>query len=209
MKTLHIRVHSIALLGALASLAACATPVATTSTTSTTPAASESRTETASAARVSRSRVLVRGWVALAEGEARHASGPAYALLADARPDLERCYQHAILRGNDSVERLTVDLNWAEGELDGVQVRDRHQLDEEGLGCVLTALHGVELERSPEEARDARLHLVFFVQSARRPSRGVSASSPGPTQAGAHYRYRNSVRYRRSTFRAPRLRPPL
>ncbi|HVI01298.1 MAG TPA: hypothetical protein VM869_21420 [Enhygromyxa sp.] len=111
-------------------------------------------------------RVLVRGVVSKARPPSERAR--TYELLRAARPAAERCYEDALGRGADIVERVRLDLTWDATGLADIDVVGASDLDQPATTCVRTALRTAErsLAHTPRRAR-AQLDLTFFVDFER------------------------------------------
>ncbi|MCA9684576.1 MAG: hypothetical protein KC457_20490, partial [Myxococcales bacterium] len=146
-------------------------------------------------------RVLVRGWTGKADDgptRSRHDNRRARALLADARPKLERCYEVALTRGAQIYARAGVDLRWQGGELVDASFSDADPtpFDLDSQVCLLTALRTSSAEDAAAASDEAtvRLELSFFIQPTRWPSQGdqdydyfgpSKRPSSGPINEGA------------------------
>jgi hypothetical protein len=109
-------------------------------------------------------RVLVRGRVLTPGlGDATHKH--ARELVKAARPELERCYERALVRGADLLERVNLELVWHAGSLAELELGGVHGLDGEDSTCVREAMLAADqqVESRSGESR-ARLGLTFFVQ---------------------------------------------
>ncbi|NVB42419.1 hypothetical protein G6O69_31640 [Pseudenhygromyxa sp. WMMC2535] len=109
-------------------------------------------------------RVLVRGWTSQVAGLRTRKQN--HALIAAARPELERCYEQALGRGADVVERAAIDLTWRADASAEVELEGEHRLDASAERCVLTALRTASADAvdAPDPAH-TMLRLTFFVQS--------------------------------------------
>lgn len=110
-------------------------------------------------------RVLVRGLVR--DVNQQRDRGRAYELLRAARPAAEQCYESALGRGAELVERVSLDITWDTAGLD-VEFVGQHFLDPAAVSCVRAALRTADrsLESEPTHAH-AQLRLTFFVQFER------------------------------------------
>jgi hypothetical protein len=113
-------------------------------------------------------RVLVRGFV----GEPLYLGDPAnrhaYATLAAARADLERCYEEALSRGAETTEQVALELRWDGQSPTQIEIVDQTLHDNHTSRCVLEALRKAESTDADASGR-AELRLTFFVQPPRFP----------------------------------------
>jgi len=111
-------------------------------------------------------RVLVRGWVHRSEASAGGRPGKrAYGLLRRARPAAARCYERALSRGAEIVERVRLDLSWDASGLTEVELDGTHELDPAAQRCVREALREADRSSStPASPASVELRLTFFVQ---------------------------------------------
>jgi len=114
-------------------------------------------------------RVLVRGLVGT-KTRTTDAGRRARAILVAARSDLERCYEQAIGRGADLVERVDLDLAWGGRALGTIGLEAETGLDVEASTCVRAAIREADRGQGGEIPREtvAALHLTFFVQGQGR-----------------------------------------
>lgn len=112
-------------------------------------------------------RVLVRGFVGhplrLRDPANRHA----YAALRDARPELAICYEDALGRGAEMLERVELELRFGASAAE-IVTTERSSGDDEFSRCVIDALRD-GAKPGAEGQRHAELRLTFFVQPARYP----------------------------------------
>ena len=118
-------------------------------------------------------RVLVRGWARKGETSANsHARRRVYELLRSAHSTLEACYDLALGRGASLVERVHLELRWDDDGLSRVEALARSSdVDPDFQACITHALTTRDESEGEGEAV-AELHLTFFVQPPRAPSRG-------------------------------------
>jgi hypothetical protein len=130
-------------------------------------------------------RVLVRGWVAKAHGaddeQSERPDRRAWTLLRAARPALERCYEAALGRGADVLERVELELRWDAGGLADVSVASNPSFDDQAARCVVEGVRAVGLDAAAKhDSSSAKLHLSFFTQPDRWPP-----NDSGPINQGA------------------------
>lgn len=130
-------------------------------------------------------RVLVRGWVTKAkQSGGKRAARRAYTMLRAARPTLARCYEEALGRGADILERVDLDLRWDASGLDGVSITAPPSFDTQASRCVVEGLRDaipVDASATQDDRGNARakLHLSFFVQPERWPPRDSGEINQG------------------------------
>ncbi|WP_157595973.1 hypothetical protein [Plesiocystis pacifica] len=117
-------------------------------------------------------RVLVRGWVS--KGQLQAVGRETVAALRRSRPALEACYENALGRGQaGELERVALDLRWADGDLDATEFAEQANFDAPGQDCLVAALREAgAADASGSADGEARLQLSFFIQPQRRPGRG-------------------------------------
>lgn len=111
-------------------------------------------------------RVLVRGTIPAAEVD-KAQRRQVHALLASARPTLERCYETAIAHGADTLEHMEVSIRWGDAGLASATVGGSHSFDDESSRCVVAAFERGGASEASIESFEARLDLTFFVQPPR------------------------------------------
>lgn len=113
-------------------------------------------------------RVLVRGWVHHA-GLDPTGRKQSYALVRAARPELERCYEQALVDGAELVERVDLDIAGQAGAPAEVDLDDAHDLGPGATSCVRSAMRSAAARVGAQaEAYEAKLSLTFFVQFENR-----------------------------------------
>ncbi len=111
-------------------------------------------------------RVLVRGFVGRPLRVGDPANRHAYAALREARPELASCYEDALGRGAETLERVELELRFGASAAE-IVATERSSGDDEFSRCVIDALR--DGAKPSEGEHHAELRLTFFVQPARYP----------------------------------------
>jgi hypothetical protein len=130
---------------------------------------------------------------ALDQGDRGSARKQVFALVRQARSDLEVCYAEALTRAPDVVSRVEFDLTVDEhGKLLAMDITEGRVVDAVGNACATWAMMRAEVEPLQMEEQlaqrvEVRVPMTFFLEGAKGPSRSWLGGGATPGDAIGEY----------------------